>query len=1087
MAFDPDAYLAEKKFDPDAYLAKGKEPSIAKVGAGLASEIAVGEGAKIAGALTAGPIGYAIGAVVGGVAGSLAAQEIEGRDKISWGRVAADTALNLIPGGLGKAKKGVGVLPRLAEEGTKRAAGGALISATGAQIEKAVEDREFLTQDELTNALAVGGALGLGLGAAGEVMKKAYPKFEGKGADLLNDAYEKGDPDATAIVEGLAGTNPVGRGSRLKRMIFERVYPSKLTGKDVSLDIHRAKNESEAALDLASTLRSRIDNLTKDATEADVLKLDDYIANLSDELPKKFQPIKKDLDFARDQVEEYQNTLLSLYKSGDLEMNEITYQKIKDSVESRNYFTREYRFYEDSNYQPSVASENKLKASLMKDRIVDGKRVKAMTSDQASEYIQGLKDSRNDSMGLLNKVYGNKRVLKRQRDLSDEMKEFLGEYTGAGEKMFGTISRLGRLASQESANKRVVDNLTNLGIAQKFDPLKVPEDFRPLTIRGKSYDSYVPQYVNKALDDLHSTGLVRDSGPWVDNVLTKLLSSTTAAAKFARVPLNLASYPPQLFGNATLTAAQGINPFKFFGKGAKVALNEALPQRYKLKTLPLSEVNRLKELGIVNKGVTASDIRDGFKNGIPMKAFDKAAKGFGNAYNFFDTAQRIVVYENYRKFLKDIIPSSDVQRLGKEFDQLAADLTNDTYMNYDRISTPLRRLSRYAILNEFGAFNFELARITWNQAKLAKSMLDGTFAARMNDKYGIQFDPATLSKIKEQGAYRVGALGSIIGAGVATPFILNRQDGIDSEKDAALRESVLAPWETDQSLHIRRDGNKITAANLSYQLPMSELSSIAESAFRGENIVDSAGKMFDALWGKYGGDLTINMKNIFAARNNMDLRGRRISDRPEGSLGRLFDLAGWYFADTFTPGTVSDLRKLDERETIDNVLRYTLGYRSRNFDLLDGAGFKFRDINKNLQNIRSKYTGDTYGKKNLESAYNERNAVYKQNLEQAIRHVNNLRTLEIEDSEIEKLLKKTFSKAQVSNIMQGVAADMPISANVRIEDRVERVKRYVEISEKLPRRMVLEMLQEDFDNKKIKRSDVRNILNSLNLQQGLGQ
>jgi hypothetical protein len=124
------------------------EPGLGKIGTGLAAEVAIGEGAKLAGASAGallGPvgagIGYVVGGIAGGVAGSLAAQEIEGREDLSWGRVAADTFLNLIPGGLGKAKKGVGVLPRLAQEGAKRAAGGAVISAAGAQLEKAVDDR----------------------------------------------------------------------------------------------------------------------------------------------------------------------------------------------------------------------------------------------------------------------------------------------------------------------------------------------------------------------------------------------------------------------------------------------------------------------------------------------------------------------------------------------------------------------------------------------------------------------------------------------------------------------------------------------------------------------------------------------------------------------------------------------------------------------------------------------------------------------------------------------------------------------------------------------------------------------------------
>lgn len=1093
---------------------KEDEPGVGKIVGGLATEVAIGEGAKATGALVGsafGPagaaLGYVGGALTGGVTGSIAAQEIEGRDEISWGRVVADTALNLIPGGLGKAKKGVGVLPRLAQEGAKRAAGGAVIATGGAQIEKAVEDRELLTQDELGNAVFVGAGLGLGLGAAGELMKKAYPKFGGRGGSILNEAYEKGDPDATQVVETLAGENPVGKGTRLKRMIFERVVPSKLVGKDATLDAIRAKNEAGAATDIASTVRRIINDASKDATADDMQKLDDYLLNQSDELPAKFQPIKSTLDDAREKVDEYQNILYSMYKAGELDIDPRIAAKLEGSIRSKDYFTREYRFYEDSTYTPSAQATNNLKESLMKDSVVDGKKVKAMTSEQADEFINDLKDSRSDSVRLMNRVYGNKRVLSRKKELTNEMKDFLGEYTDPGERFFGTLSRLGKLASYEAGNRRIANEL----LSNNIGTTKRAEGLEPLVIRGRPMRAgdkrvprkvktpdgyaqssklvqgetiYVPADVNRSLNELYGSGVIKDAGPWFSRVVGDLLATTTAGAKFVRVPLNLASYPVQLVGNAVLTAGQGFNPFRGYKKGMRVAINEATPDRFKSGKIPLKELSRLKELGIVNKGVTASDIRDGFKSGIASRFFTKATKGVGNAYNAFDTAQRISVYENYKKFLREIIPDTDIKRIGqKEFEQLAADLTNDTYMNYDRINKGFRALSRYGILNEFGAFNFELARTTWNQGRLAKQMVNGEFADKLQKKYGFTLNPQTVQRIRNEGLKRFAALSAVLTAGTTIPMVLNREGGIDEEKEQALRETGLADWERDQALHLRKDGNKIRSANLGYQIPSAELSTILEAGFKGESFTDATGRMIDALWSKFGGDLTINMKNIVGAVNNMDPRtGRQISAKPKESLGRAFDLVGYYLGETFTPGTISDLKKLDERETIDNVLRYTLGYRVRNFDLMDGAGYKFRDINKNINNIRSSYTGDTFREDNILGAYNQKNNIYRANIQDAIRHVNNLRKLDVSDEEIEAKIKKLFSKAQTSDIMNGVVNDMPISAGVTIGDRIQKRQRYVDLVKKLPRESALQMLQQDFDRKKIKRSDVQAILQQIQLE-----
>ena len=101
-----------------SFLDEPEDPSLGRIGAGLAAEIATAQGLKFAGAaagaaagggiasIPLATIGYISGAITGGVAGSVLAQNVEGRDKISQGRVLADTLLNLIPVPIGKLKKG---------------------------------------------------------------------------------------------------------------------------------------------------------------------------------------------------------------------------------------------------------------------------------------------------------------------------------------------------------------------------------------------------------------------------------------------------------------------------------------------------------------------------------------------------------------------------------------------------------------------------------------------------------------------------------------------------------------------------------------------------------------------------------------------------------------------------------------------------------------------------------------------------------------------------------------------------------------------------------------------------------------------
>jgi hypothetical protein len=186
--------------------------------------------------------------------------------------------------------------------------------------------------------------------------------------------------------------------------------------------------------------------------------------------------------------------------------------------------------------------------------------------------------------------------------------------------------------------------------------------------------------------------------------------------------------------------------------------------------------------------------------------------------------------------------------------------------------------------------------------------------------------------------------------------------------------------------------------------------------------------------------------------------------------------------ENFTPGTVTDLKKLDERESMDNILRYTLGYRVRNLDMLESAGYKFRDMKKSLKGINSKYSSASYNQDDMSGAYEELNNVYRSQMEQGVRHVNNLRTLEASEDEIKKQLSKSFNKSEVENLMTGTVPDMPISTGVP-SNRIEKRARYVELAGKMPEEMAMKMLRDDYERGKLKRSDIQAVIRRIQMQQ----
>lgn len=188
--------------------AQEEGPSAGRIAAGLGSEIAVAEGLKYVGAY-GGPIGYGIGATVGGAAASYLAQKIENPDKpISIGRLIADTGANFIPGKslfkgakattkVGKALVGTGQV-------AARSALGAGLATSAQAVEKGIDEQRMLTEEELKRYAATGAALGGGLEIAGKAIKTLSPKVQDlfkKSPDEIDNLIKTGDKKTIEAVD----------------------------------------------------------------------------------------------------------------------------------------------------------------------------------------------------------------------------------------------------------------------------------------------------------------------------------------------------------------------------------------------------------------------------------------------------------------------------------------------------------------------------------------------------------------------------------------------------------------------------------------------------------------------------------------------------------------------------------------------------------------------------------------------------------------------------------------------------------------------------------------------------------------------
>ena len=1124
VSFDPNkpSTLVEEgvSFDPNrpSTLIEPDDPTLGQVGTGLVAEIVIGEGGKYAGTkagavigtATLGPgfgtaigagIGYLTSGITSGIGGSIIAQKAEGRDEISWGRVTADTLLNLLPFGAGKVSKGSKLLPRLAGAAVTRGTQGAAISTGAMSIEKGIEEGRFLTPEELLDTAKVGAGLGIGLGTTGTILNKSYSKLLNKNSDEIDDLYKKGDVDAVTVVDAITGGDPNNRVNRLLNTITSYVLPSKVIGSRASAALRRGMNETRAAKDIAGRVRKTLDKVYNNLSPQDKRAVDDYIVGKSKTLPPSAFKLKETIDEARGLINDATSRILKLSDEGVIDLDEAFVAQVRRSIENGSYLTREYRFYEDANYRPSKAAEEKLRQSFIRALKKGGQENPELEADR---IIQNYYKSRNAADGVrkgMDILVENSRIFKERKAFNKELREFLGEYKTPGERFYGTLSSLGRIAADQTAAFNIAKDFRISGLAVRlneipsgmradFSPLKINNKEIKINIDGKREQLYALKETQSSVDQLYGSRIPQNTNVLVENAITRLISTTTGLTKFAAVPLAPAAYSPQLFANAFGLIGQGMNPFRGFGRGLRVAGSEISG-----KGLTLKQMNEYKSLGLVDKNVFVSDIRNAFDKGFRLLPENKVGRGVGTAakkigqtYSAIDTANRISVFENYRKVIlpKLIQGVNDPKSMNyldpATFNRLAAELTNSTYQNYDRISPSLRYLSRIAILNEFVSFLLELTRTTFNQARLGRDLINGSFAKKMKSEYGVNVNP---SRAFAEGAKRIGFLSGAFGAASFGIAAWNKSNGFDSEKVRAIKETVAYDWDDTSALVIQDLGDqKVGLVNMGYRMPIADLTSIFEAGLGTGSYTEAGSEIFQAIGDKFFGRGTINAKNFFNALQNIDPDTGEKIGKSANKLDNVIDRATFYATESFKPGFVREIQRWDDRTAGEKGARYLLGERKFNTSFTEGAGRKFNNALKNIRGIRNEYAGKARNEDDISSAYQEANNDYRSNIEEIIKHINNLRVLEVSNQDIYKTLPATLSKNVKIAAMRGIVLDMPVAVSIK-GTRLEQTKQYIELIEKMPRDLANKMLKQEVSTKKINRSQLNTIVNAIKLRSSL--
>jgi len=1057
------------------------DPSLARIGAGLAAEIAIGEGAKAGGTalgaslgVAGGPaapgtvpagavIGYIAGGLSGGFTGNIAAQKIEGQPEISYGRATASALLNLIPGGIGKIAKGPKWIQRLTGVAARHpiattAAVGAVAAPSSIAIERAIEGQAPASKEELLTYIGTGAALGAGLGKTAEYGKKLLTRFAGKNPAEIDLMVRRGDPDAVNYVDAFRGVNKndLATVDDMKAYVNElgaiakaRIAPSTVLGRKATEEIMAAPNRITGTQQTGRILNKKVTDFIaksedKDLTDALIYN---YLTGSAGPAPKEIAPIVDDLDLARTTIKKLQDELVQNHYNGQRVLPEETLKTIENSMNRGDYLTGEYQFFLNKNYQPTKQQTKDLMTRLQAD---------GMSKADAEAYIANLNKSKAANADDLENFVAsqNAGILKNRSDLSPELRDYLGEIADPGEMIEGTVSKLSRLVGYDTADFNIKNILRETGVAKVAGEGIEQGDFVPLNLRrgeaqlrttgpnGSVVDEqlYVPKPVQEAIQSIYAKKADNSLMDKTARFIGDAFSAATALSKAAKVLGNPPSYLIQLYGNAATVFGQAMNPVRGIVRGGKYAAAQYDSIAKRMSSTNIAEMQRLSNLGLINDGVTVSDIREGL-GGIGRVA-QKVINPFGKAYSIPDTAMRILVFDNNSEILRRSIPGISSLKNGDEIiDKYAARLTHFTYPNYDYLNRGLRTLSKFGVLGQFASFGMELARTQFNQGRLIKSMINGSLAKELSQEVG----SVNADALKKEGLKRMGAMIATYGATIGGIYGFNRlKSGYTSEQQQALKESVLPEWDEHKPLafYKGKDG-KAYYMNSSYLVPQAQLIAPFMAGLEGRNFKDAASRFAETLVEDLGGEGNFVLNALVPAIQNYNPKTKEPISKKVSAQDSRMDRLGWFADETFTPGIAREFERATSKTRLQPMQQTVLrqaGIRVNDTTIEDGARFRIKKVKDSLTALSKDYSYQRYKKQgqDLEPEYQRINEDYKANSAMLAKHAKNYRTLGFSEDKVLKLLRENgIGPAKALAAIDGEVTDLPKIPRRSITDEYE--------------------------------------------------
>ena len=819
----------------------------------------------IGGFIVGGPVGAAVGASTLSGVGNWIDQKLQEREtgrEVKMGQVGGAMVGAALPGSVATrfVMKTQGFLrPMLI-----RATEGGIAAATATTVEKAIDEGrlpEF--KEEVLPSAAMGATFG---GVAGGVERRyaqagrfitnnaaAQAAQLGTGASVglyvYNREKERGNENALtaaagATIAAYGATHVPSLLMRIEKDSLKRaVSPESVVGGEVKKQaierINAVKAYEDEAIELATLAKKEADKWNK-ANPNDLVYDADIISTMegkagSDAIPAPLRPIIYEF---RQRRAEYSEEILRNYDNLPQDIRETIQRKMEDE----SYLRRAYAAH-DPNAKRGVDfdadADRQAYHKELSESIYNQARKEADESG-GKKLPMSMEDAESSASATMHRMLGDvyyaasgkvgvktgasvgSPIMKRH-ELSELGRKWLGEVKDPFMVMKSTLSAQSRLVVHSKYDEQMADFLLKSGIGTTTPQaqgglVKMTSGDRPI-IGEKLSQIYVPEQFAKALGEVMSPNLFGD-GPVMANLM-KAATFSKAMKTVGNIPEAL---PTQAMGNLLLAATSGKVNFSNLAIGVKMAMRDlGWTGGDPLKSVEIiRELKELRSLGVLRGGVDSEELRSFMSMAAREKKTSTVLDKFSKIYGFADVAARYAIYKGNLKEAQQMYGSTGMSLDAMK--KMAARQTMDDFVTQEMVPRRLRQASALTLANNFGAFEFEVARTAVKQVR-----------------YGVNLfweGRKTGNKAMETiGLKRIASMASVAAGTAAAVTLFNRSQGILEEEERDLSKAVpnFDRNKANAFFYTDKEKGKFSYFAMNYVMPYANMTNVLAQAYRGEN------------------------------------------------------------------------------------------------------------------------------------------------------------------------------------------------------------------------------------------------------------